>query len=138
MFLPMAIAPIAMILVFSSIGSGGGSPLIIIMSGAMALGMVAMAISQLVRNGGDRKSKLNAERRDYLRYVGQLRRRAREAGDRQRLAVAWNNPDPSWLWSIATGLRLWERRGSHDDFGRARIGLGTQAAAMEFTPPSTK
>ncbi|MGW6449965.1 type VII secretion protein EccCa [Lentzea sp. NPDC055074] len=138
MFLPMAIAPIAMILVFSSIGSGNGSPLIIIMSGAMALGMVAMAISQLLRNGGDRKSKLNAERRDYLRYIGQLRRRAREAGGEQRLAVAWNNPDPSWLWSIAAGPRLWERRGSHDDFGRARIGLGTQAAAMEFTPPSTK
>ncbi|MGI5499191.1 type VII secretion protein EccCa [Lentzea sp. CA-135723] len=138
MFLPMAIAPIAMILVFSSIGSGGGSPLIIIMSGAMALGMVAMAISQLLRNGGDRKSKLNAERRDYLRYVGQLRRRARDAGGEQRLAVAWNNPDPSWLWSIASGQRVWERRGGHDDFGRARIGLGTQAAAMEFTPPSTK
>src|SRR2546428_6230303 len=107
MFLPMAIAPIAMILVFSSIGSGGGSPLIIIMSGAMALGMVAMAISQLVRNGGDRKSKLNAERRDYLRYVGQLRRRAREAGDRQRLPGGGDNPHPPGLWALPPRPRVW-------------------------------
>jgi S-DNA-T family DNA segregation ATPase FtsK/SpoIIIE len=138
MFVPMALGPIAMILVFSSIGSGGGSPLIFIMSGAMAMGMVTMAISQLVRNGGERKKKLNSERRDYLRYISQLRRRAREKGNEQRAAVAWNNPDPSWLWSLATGPRLWERRGSHDDFARVRVGLGVQQAAMEFTPPSTK
>ncbi|MFI9005950.1 type VII secretion protein EccCa [Actinosynnema sp. NPDC053489] len=138
MFLPMAVAPVAMVLVFSSAGSGGGSPFIFIMSGAMAIGMVAMAISQLLRNGGDRKSKLNAERRDYLRYISQLRRKAREAGNQQRAAVAWNNPDPSWLWSIASGPRLWERRGNHEDFARVRIGLGAQQAAMRFTPPSTK
>ncbi|MFB9909023.1 type VII secretion protein EccCa [Allokutzneria oryzae] len=138
MFLPMAIGPIAMVLVFSSIGTVGASPFIYIMAGAMAIGMVAMGLSQLSRGAGDRKRKLNAERRDYLRYIGQLRRRARETADAQRKAVAWNNPDPSWLWSLARGPRLWERRGSHDDFGRVRIGLGTQQAAMEFTPPSTK
>ncbi|MEV0056821.1 type VII secretion protein EccCa [Saccharopolyspora shandongensis] len=138
MFVPMALGPIAMILVFSSIGSGGGSPLIFIMSGAMAIGMVTMAISQLMRNAGDRKRKLNSERRDYLRYISQLRRRARQTSDEQRVAVAWNNPDPTWLWSLASGPRLWERRGSHDDFARVRIGLGVQQAAMEFTPPATK
>ncbi|MET8759926.1 type VII secretion protein EccCa [Lentzea sp. NPDC004782] len=139
MMVPMALGPIAMVLMFSNMGTGGGgSPLMIIMSGAMALGMVGMAISQLARGGGERKKKLNAERRDYLRYISQLRRRAREKSDEQRTAVAWNNPDPSWLWNIATSARLWERRGSHDDFGRVRIGLGVQQAAMEFSPPSTK
>ncbi|MDX3663767.1 type VII secretion protein EccCa [Streptomyces sp. ID05-26A] len=136
-FLPMAIAPVAMVLVFSS-GPASGGPFILIMSGAMGLGMVAMAIGQLVRGGADRKGKLNSERRDYLRYVSQLRRRAREAGNQQRAAVMWNNPDPAWLWSLAGSPRLWERRGSHDDFGRVRIGLGSQQAAMTFTPPSTK
>ncbi|MFD9698132.1 type VII secretion protein EccCa [Lentzea sp. NPDC059081] len=138
MFVPMALGPIAMVLMFSSIGSAGGSPLIIIMSGAMAMGMVSMAVSQLFRASGERKKKLNAERRDYLRYISQLRRKARETSDAQRAAVAWNNPDPSWLWSLTSGPRLWERRGSHDDFGRVRIGLGVQQAVMEFTPPSTK
>ncbi|SDM81452.1 type VII secretion protein EccCa [Allokutzneria albata] len=138
MFLPMAIGPLAMVLVFSTSGGMGGSPFIYIMAGAMAIGMVSMGLSQLGRNGAERKRKLNSERRDYLRYIGQLRVKAREAGDAQRTAVAWNNPDPSWLWALARGPRLWERRGSHDDFGRVRIGLGTQQAVMEFTPPSTK
>ncbi|MFI9009984.1 type VII secretion protein EccCa [Actinosynnema sp. NPDC053489] len=137
MFIPMAIGPIAMILVFSSAGSGG-SPLIYVMGGAMGIAMITMGLSQLGRAGSERKRKLNAERRDYLRYIGQLRTRARKTADEQRAAVAWNNPDPSWLWSIASGPRLWERRGSHDDFARVRIGLGAQHAAMEFTPPSTK
>ncbi|ONI76974.1 secretion protein EccC [Actinosynnema sp. ALI-1.44] len=138
MFLPMALGPIAMILIFSSMGSVGFSPFIFIMSGAMAIGMVAMAINQLFRNASERKQKLNAERRDYLRYIDQLRRRARDTSNEQRAAVVWNHPDPSWLWSIASGPRLWERRGIHDDFARVRIGLGTQQAAMEFLPPSTK
>ncbi|GGU76759.1 type VII secretion protein EccCa [Lentzea flava] len=138
MFLPMAIGPVAMILIFSSMGSAGASPFVFIMAGTMAIGMMAMAINQLFRNAGERKRKLNAERRDYLRYIGQLRRRARETNNAQRAAVVWNNPDPSWLWSIASGPRLWERRGSHDDFARVRIGLGTQQAVMDFLPPSTK
>ncbi|XVS67704.1 type VII secretion protein EccCa [Actinosynnema sp. CA-299493] len=139
MFIPMAIGPIAMILVFSSAGTGGGgSPLVYVMGGAMGIAMVTMGLSQLGRAGAERKRKLNSERRDYLRYIDQLRTRARKTADTQRAAVAWNNPDPSWLWSIASGPRLWERRGSHDDFARVRIGLGTQHAAMEFTPPTTK
>jgi S-DNA-T family DNA segregation ATPase FtsK/SpoIIIE len=138
MFVPMVIGPIAMVLIFSSMGTAGASPFIFIMAGAMAIGMMTMAISQMFRNAGERKRKLNSERRDYLRYIEQLRRRARETNNAQRAAVAWNNPDPSWLWSIASGARLWERRGSHDDFARVRIGLGTQQAVMEFLPPSTK
>ncbi|MFI5735658.1 type VII secretion protein EccCa [Kribbella sp. NPDC051587] len=137
MFVPMIVGPIGMILIFSSIGSGGASPFILIISGTMAIGMVAMAIGQLFRTAGERKRKLNSERRDYLRYIDQLRRRARDTSNEQRAAVVWNNPDPSWLWSIAGGPRLWERRGSHEDFARVRIGLGTQKAAMEFLPPST-
>ncbi|MDQ2588767.1 type VII secretion protein EccCa [Saccharothrix yanglingensis] len=137
MFIPMAIGPIAMILVFSSAGAGA-SPMIYVMGGAMGIAMITMGLSQLGRAGSERKRKLNSERRDYLRYIDQLRTRARKTADEQRAAVAWNNPDPSWLWSVASGPRLWERRGSHDDFARVRIGLGTQQAAMEFTPPSTK
>lgn len=125
MFIPMAMGPLVMILMFSSAGGGGASPLILIMAGAMGIGMVAMGITQFLRDSMERKRKLNAERRDYLRYIGQLRRKARESSEAQRKAVVWNNPAPSGLWSLAGGPRLWERRGSHDDFARVRLGLGT-------------
>ncbi|OLR92193.1 type VII secretion protein EccCa [Actinokineospora bangkokensis] len=135
MYLPMGIGTIAMVLMFSM---SNGSPLMYVMGGAMGTAMICMSLSQLIRPGADRKRKMQSERRDYLRYIAQLRTQAREAADEQRRAVAWNNPDPQWLWSVATGPRVWERRGGHDDFARARIGLGTQAAALEFVPPSTK
>ncbi|MGO1050310.1 type VII secretion protein EccCa [Crossiella sp. CA198] len=138
MFIPMAMGPLVMILMFSSAGGGGASPLILIMAGAMGIGMVAMGITQFLRDSMERKRKLNAERRDYLRYIGQLRRKARESSEAQRKAVVWNNPAPAGLWSLAGGPRLWERRGSHDDFARVRLGLGTQQSVMEFTPPATK
>ena len=139
MFIPMVVGPIAMMLVFfGSGGSGTGSAFLYIMAGAMGLGMVSMGTNQLLKPGMDRKRKLNSERRDYLRYIGQIRERARGTADEQRQAVAWNNPPPGWLWSVARGPRLWERRGRHEDFARVRIGLGRQQAALELVPPSTK
>ncbi|MEC3975219.1 type VII secretion protein EccCa [Amycolatopsis sp. H20-H5] len=134
-FLPMGIGSVAMVLMFSM---SNGSPIMYIMGGAMGSSMIFMSVAQVGRAGADRKKKMEAERRDYLRYITQLRKRARDTANEQRTAVAWHNPDPGWLWSIALGQRLWERRGTHDDFGRARIGLGSQPAALKFLPPSTK
>jgi DNA segregation ATPase FtsK/SpoIIIE, S-DNA-T family len=139
MFIPMAVGPIAMVLVFFGFsGNGMGGAFLYIMAGAMGIGMVSMGVTQMIKPGMDRKRKLNAERRDYLRYIGQMRDRARATADAQRQAVGWNHPAPSFLWSVATGPRVWERRGSHDDFARVRIGLGRQQAALELIPPSTK
>ena len=136
MFLPMGLGSMVMILAFS--GAGGGSPLTYVMGGGMGLVMISMGLGQMGRTAGERKRKMAAERRDYLRYIGQMRARTRSTADDQRKAVVWNNPDPGWLWYIAGGTRLWERRASHEDFGRVRIGLGTQQAALELIPPTTK
>jgi len=136
MFLPMGIGSMVMILAFS--GAGGSSPMTYVMGGGMGIAMISMGLGQMGRASGDRKKKMAAERRDYLRYIGQMRTRTRATADEQRAAVLWNNPAPGWLWYIAGGSRLWERRASHDDFGRVRIGLGTQQAALELVPPTTK
>ena len=134
--LPMGIGSIVMVLSFS--GVGGSTPMSYLIGGGMGVSMVAMGLGQLGRAGAERKRKMRAERRDYLRYIGQLRRQARTAAGEQRRAVLWNNPSPHSLWAVATGPRLWERRAGYDDFARVRIGLGTQRAALELTPPSTK
>jgi len=135
MFLPMGIGSAAMVLVFSV---GSGSVAMYMMAGVMGISMMAMGLSQVGRATAELKRKMRSERRDFLRYIAQLRREARKNADRQRRAVVWNNPEPSWLWSIASGPRVWERRANHDDFARVRIGLGTQAAAVEYVAPSTK
>jgi DNA segregation ATPase FtsK/SpoIIIE, S-DNA-T family len=134
-FLPMAMGAGTMGMMF---GLSSGSPTTYLMAGMMGTSMVAMGAGQLSRNGGDRKRRVRAERRDYLRYLAQLRRQATEAAAEQRTSLLWDNPDPRELWSLATGPRLWERRAGHDDFGRVRIGLGARTAALKFIPVATK
>ncbi|PWK84414.1 S-DNA-T family DNA segregation ATPase FtsK/SpoIIIE [Lentzea atacamensis] len=134
--LPMGLGSMVMILAFS--GAGGSSPMTYVMGGGMGIAMICMGLGQMGRGAGERKKKMAAERRDYLRYIGQMRARTRATADEQRAAVLWNNPAPGWLWYVATGSRLWERRTSHEDFARVRIGLGTQHAALELVPPTTK
>ncbi|GLY00704.1 MULTISPECIES: type VII secretion protein EccC [Actinoplanes] len=135
MVVPMGLGMGAMLAMF---GLYNRTPMMYVMGGAMAGGMLLMGVMQIGRAASERKRKMRGERRDFLRYIGQLRKQAREAADQQRRFVLWNNPQPSWLWSVAMSPRLWERRASHEDFGRVRIGLGRQKAMLKFNPPSTK
>ncbi|MBC9730533.1 type VII secretion protein EccCa [Streptomyces sp. TRM68367] len=134
-YLPMGLGMAAMAVGFSLTN---GSPTTYMMSGMMGISMVAMSLIQLTQSGKERKRRMRAERRDYLRYLTQLRKQAREAAGEQRAAVSWDNPAPEDLWSLAMGPRLWERRGSHEDFARVRIGTGSRRATLQFIPPETK
>jgi S-DNA-T family DNA segregation ATPase FtsK/SpoIIIE len=133
--MPMVLGGGAMALMFSA---ANGSPSTYLMSGMMGASMMGMSAGQLGRSGSERRRRMRAERRDYLRYLGQLRGQALEAAEEQRAAVCWDHPDPVLLRSIALGPRIWERRGSHEDFVRVRIGVGTRRAALVFVPPQTK
>ncbi|MGA5300900.1 type VII secretion protein EccCa [Nucisporomicrobium flavum] len=135
MIVPMGLGMGAMMAMF---GLYSRAPIMYVMGGAMAVGMLLMGVMQIGKAASDRKRKMRGERRDFLRYIAQLRKQARAAADQQRQFVLWNNPQPEWLWSVAMSSRLWERRPSHDDFGRVRIGLGRQGAMLRFLPPQTK
>ncbi|WFE34591.1 type VII secretion protein EccCa [Micromonospora sp. WMMD975] len=135
MIVPMGLGMGAMMAMF---GLYSRAPVLYVMGGAMAVGMLVMGVMQVGRAAAERKRQMRGERRDFLRYIAQLRRQARKAAEQQRAAVIWNNPQPDWLWSVAMSSRLWERRPSHDDFARVRIGLGRQNAMLRFLPPQTK
>jgi DNA segregation ATPase FtsK/SpoIIIE, S-DNA-T family len=134
-YLPMALGVGAMAMMFTV---GARSPSTYMTSGMMGVAMMSMGLGQLGRRGADRRRRMRAERRDYLRYLGQLRRRARQAAAEQRAAAGWDNPRPQDLWSVACGPRLWERRAGHEDFAEIRIGLGTRRAGLVLVPPETK
>ncbi|SEG79348.1 DNA segregation ATPase FtsK/SpoIIIE, S-DNA-T family [Thermomonospora echinospora] len=136
MYLPMAVMPVMMGLMF--LGGGTRNPLMMISSGGMALAMGAMMVGQMGRGAGERKFKLNGARRDYYRYLGQARRRVRRAAEQQREALEWNSPHPESLWSLVMSARIWERRPHDQDFGNVRIGVGPQKLAVELVPPETK
>ncbi|MGW5648615.1 type VII secretion protein EccCa [Saccharopolyspora sp. NPDC003752] len=139
MYLPMALGSAAMMMMFMGRGSSGGMGGIgLVMVAVMAVGMLAMGFGQMGRGIGERKRRLQGERRDYLRYLGQMRKQVRGVAADQRKALAWRHPDPAGLWSVAMSGRLWERRLSHADFAEIRIGLSAQRLALKMTPVQSK
>ena len=135
MVIPMGLGMGGMFLLY---GMSNRSPVMYVMGIVMAVGMIGMGAMQIGRNAAERKTKMRSERRDFLRYIAQIRKKARQSAQEQRQSVLWNNPDPGALWSIAMGSRIWERRASHDDFGRVRVGLGRQGSSVLYAAPSTK
>jgi S-DNA-T family DNA segregation ATPase FtsK/SpoIIIE len=135
MYAPMGLGSLAMVMMFVRPGSGIFS---YIGGGVMVLSVVGMLITQMVKSSVTHKQKLNGHRRDYVRYLAQLRNRVRRSLTAQQKAARWLHPDPHALWSMALGYRLWERRPAHDDFGEVRIGLGTQRSSLKLLPPDSK
>jgi S-DNA-T family DNA segregation ATPase FtsK/SpoIIIE len=135
MYLPMIGGAGAMVFMYAG---PGGSALTYAASAMYGLSSFGMIMGQLGRNTGDRARKIDGERRDYLRYLGQARRQVRQAAARQRDALFWNHPDPDCLWSFAMSDRLWERRPDHEDFGQLRLATGSQRLGLRLVPPETR
>ncbi len=135
MYVPMAAAGGAMVFMVIAPGS---NPTQYLSTGMMSLSMVGMMMGQMGRGGSDRRQRLNGARRDYFRYLSQVRQKVRRATAQQREALEWNSPEPSSLWSLVMSARLWERRASDADFGNIRIGSGPQRLAVQLIPPETK
>jgi DNA segregation ATPase FtsK/SpoIIIE, S-DNA-T family len=135
MYLPMAAGSAAMALMFAQPGS---HPVNYLSGGLMAASSLGMMIGMFGRTGTDRVRKLRGERRDYMRYLGQMRRRARRAMTEQREAMTWAYPDPAGLINLVMSRRLWERRASSEAFAAVRIGTGEQRLALQLNPPQSK
>ncbi|MCX5401155.1 type VII secretion protein EccCa [Streptomyces sp. NBC_00102] len=136
-YMPMAMMSVSMMLIFIKPG-GGNSSFTYIALGMMVMASGAMMVGQVMRKTGERKQRLRGERRDYLRYLTQIRRQVHRAVVEQQLALAWRHPHPRTLRSMVRTTRLWERRVKDEDFGEVRIAVGDQQFAMRLNPLSTK
>lgn len=112
------------------------NPLMMMMPLMMLVSTVGM-VAGGGQSGGQKKAEMNEDRKDYLRYLGQMRERARDAALEQRTAREWVHPDPHILWSIANSRRMWERRPTDGDFCQVRVGLGAQRLETRLVPPQT-
>ena len=138
MYLPMALTSMAMLMMIMRPGGMGGTVMPFIAGGMMLVGAVAMLGGQYLRAMLERRTKLNDDRRDYLRYLRQMRVRLRDVVTEQRDAMLWRAPHPEALWSIVRTSRLWERRADDEDFGEVRVAVGAQALSMKISPVSSK
>jgi S-DNA-T family DNA segregation ATPase FtsK/SpoIIIE len=135
MYVPMAIGSSVTILLFVSPSKPG---LGLMAAGLMAMTSMTMVFGQAGRATSERKRRMRGERRDYLRYLSQTRKKVRAVATAQRESLFWQHPDPEGLWSVAMSSRLWERRPTHPDFAEVRIGTGPQKLAMTMNPMQTK
>jgi ESX secretion system protein EccC len=134
MLLPMLAGGGAMAMLYT----GRGGTLSYVAGGLFGVSMLGMFFGSFAGLGQDKAAQLDAERRDYLRYLAQMRRRARRAAATQRAALIWAHPAPDALWSVAAGGRMWERRPTDDDFGAIRVAVGTQRLTVRLGTPETK
>ncbi|MGH3630053.1 MAG: type VII secretion protein EccCa, partial [Sciscionella sp.] len=117
--------------------SSKGNPTSLLYGGMFLFSTVGMMAGGGGRGGGAKKAEMNEDRKDYLRYLDQMRERAREASEEQRAEREWNQPDPQTLWALAASRRMWERRPSDPDFCHLRVGRGSQRLATRLVPPQT-
>lgn len=133
--LPMLAGGLAMGLMFA----GGGKGLMgSIVGGLYAVSMMGMMLSQVGRQNDDQASQLDANRRDYFRYLAQTRRNFARTAEEQRSSVAYRHPAPDSLWTIVGGMRMWERRTDAEEFGSVRLSVGRQQSAKRITPPESQ
>ncbi|TVT07442.1 type VII secretion protein EccC, partial [Amycolatopsis bartoniae] len=116
---------------------GNRNPLTIALGATTLLGTLGVVGTGGGKSGGAKKAEMNEDRKDYLRYLGQMRERAREAMADQRAALEWVHPDPQALWSLAASRRMWERRQSDQDFLHLRVGRSSHRLATRLVPPQT-
>lgn len=136
--LPMVAGALAMGLMFMGGGMGGGNPLRTVVMSLYGVSMMGMMLSQTGRQNDDQSAQLDANRRDYFRYLAQTRKNFAKTADEQRASVAYRHPTPDSLWTVVGGMRMWERRPDAEDFGSVRLSVGRQQSAKRITPPESQ
>ncbi len=130
----MVVATVGMmVLYFTSGASAMRNPMFMFFP-VMMLGSLLGTVVSGAR-GGSRVAEINQDRRDYLRYLASLDSTIVTTTEDQRLSLSWNHPDPSLLWMMVGGRRMWERGPDDADFGHVRIGLGAQCLSTPLVMP---
>ena len=136
MTLPLLTGTLATALMFAGRDGGPYSYVVGALFGVSSLAMLATSWGS--HSGTPRRAELFQQRREYLRHLANLRRRARETARRQRDGLFYRHPDPDRLWSTVDSFRLWERRPADPDFGVVRVAVGPQTLATPLRPAVTR
>lgn len=99
--------------------------------------MMLMSAIGMALHAGPRRSGggLDLQRRRYLSELGRLSEQLGDAARRQRASLWWVHPDPTALWPLVGGPRMWERGPADSDFCHIRVGVGEQRLARRIVVP---
>ncbi len=130
----MVVAMIGMAALMFTSGAAA-NPMSLLFPVMMVVSMLGMLAGG--RGSGNRAAEVNEERKDYLRYLDQLRRDVHRTATDQRAALESSHPDPQHLWTLAGSGRMWERRITDPDHCHVRVGRGSQRLATRLIAPET-
>ncbi len=126
------------IVLVASIGGAAGGGRSYLAAGMFLFATVGFVVVQIDRQRKQRTQQLTGSRTEYLRYLANVRKVAREAADQQRRALTWQHPAPSALPSLAEERsRVWEHHSSDPSFLHVRYGLCAQPLALDLVAPET-
>ncbi|RDI52620.1 type VII secretion protein EccCa [Nocardia mexicana] len=133
----MVVAVVGMIAMMAMMGRNMlQNPFMLMFPMMMLMSMVGMMAG--FRGGsGKRAVELNEERKDYFRYLDQVRKDVRRTGGKQLETLGWSHPEPADLPSMIGTRRMWERRPNDPDFGHVRVGVGSHRLATKLARPET-
>ncbi|MFE3221378.1 type VII secretion protein EccCa [Streptomyces antimycoticus] len=118
--------------------NSGAGPFMRVMGWLMLASALATVAAQIARFRRGTEGRAAGLRRDYLRYLAQMRRGVRRTARAQLEVLLYLHPAPDQLWAVAAqGSRVWERRVGDEDFGQARIGVGPQQLSTPLVAPTT-
>ena len=119
-------------------GTGASRGRSLIAAGMFLFATLGFIVVQIDRQRKQRAQQVTGSRTEYLRYLTNIRRIARDAATQQRRALTWHHPDPSALPALAEDRRrLWEHGPSDPDFLHVRYGLCAQPLSLELVPPES-
>ncbi len=110
------------------------SPYMLMMPLMMVMGTVGF-----MAGGGPGSKKvpeINADRKEYLRYLAGLRTRVTASAAAQVTFYNYHAPHPDDLLSIIGTNRQWSRTSNADFYAATRIGTGSEAAVDRLLKPS--
>ena len=86
--------------------------------------------------GGKRVPEINADRKEYLRYLAGLRTRVTSSASAQVTFFNYHAPHPDDLLSIIGTNRQWSRPANADFYAATRIGIGAEPAVDRLLKPA--
>ena len=110
------------------------SPYMLMMPLMMVMGTVGFMAGG--GPGGKKVPEIDADRREYLRYLAGLRTRVTTSATAQVAFFGYHAPHPDDLASIVATRRQWSRTSDADFCAAARIGAGTEPAVDRLLKPA--
>ncbi|ODQ85823.1 type VII secretion protein EccCa [Mycolicibacterium flavescens] len=129
----MLVAAVGMIAVYFTAGSGTGRSPMFMFFPVMMLMSVLGTVAYGARGGAGRSAEIDANRRNYLRYLDRLDDDLLATTAHQHRAQRRRHPPPESLWAVIGSVA--PREPDDADFCRVRIGTGDSGLCTPLREP---